>query len=104
MDANRREASFVQVTYQEEDCYPNPNYISFMLKGWVHESCVTDSVERSFYHLTVENTEQDEWIQQADGHTFQLFWADMDHLPEIVETQLQWWMYATNTLGYNFNI
>jgi 8-oxo-dGTP pyrophosphatase MutT (NUDIX family) len=99
---NRREASFVQVTYQEEDCYPNPRYISFELKGWVHQSCVSDFVVRSFYHLTVENNEQEEWIQQADGHAFKLFWADIDNLPEIVEPQLKWWTFVSQTLCYNF--
>lgn len=76
----RLEAHYIQVTYEEEDQYPNPNYISFQLTGWVHESCLTGSVARTFYHLEAENNGQEEWFQEADGYRFRLFWTPIEQL------------------------
>ncbi len=97
---NRYENNYVQVTYQEKDW--SLNLVTFELTGWIHTSCISKSIARSYYHFTVGNMGQDHWSQKADGHTFKCFWADIDNLPDIVEPQLKWWLYASETLQYRF--
>ncbi|WP_051620945.1 NUDIX domain-containing protein [Paenibacillus sp. UNC451MF] len=97
----REQGDFVQVSYTEEDQYPYPNYITYQITGWVERKHLASTVRRQFYHLRSIST-KDKWEQEADHHLFQLFWAPMDSLPEIVAPQQQWVTYVTNELKYNF--
>ncbi|WP_282942420.1 NUDIX domain-containing protein [Paenibacillus sp. RC67] len=97
----RDHGDFVQVSYIEEDQFPNPNYITYQITGWVERTYVASTVLRHFYHLRSTCT-TDVWEQEADHHRFQLFWAPLDQLPEIVAPQQQWVTYVTRQLKYAF--
>lgn len=66
--------------------YPDSEHISFGKVGWVEGSRLTTKIIRHFYHL--ETTFQpDNWQQQADNHFFDLFWASLVSLPDLVASQ-----------------
>ncbi len=85
------------------DKYPEPNYITYQITGWIEETQLASTVERHFYHLHT-NSELNEWEQQADNHTFKLFWSPINKLPEIVSPQNEWIKYVSNELKYTFPI
>lgn len=95
----REQGEFVQISYIEEDQFPHPNYISYQITGWVEQSQLTSRVARHFYHFQ-SNCTEDTWEREADHHRFQLFWAPLNQLPEIVAPQQQWVHYVTKQLNY----
>ncbi|MEK3916197.1 NUDIX domain-containing protein [Paenibacillus sp. FSL H7-0331] len=97
----RRHGEFVQVSYIEGDKYPDPNYITYQITGWVEESHLASKVSRHFYHFH-SNSNLNKWEQEADNHTFKLFWSPLDELPEIVSPQNEWLKYVLNDLNYSF--
>jgi hypothetical protein len=60
------------------------------------------SNRRSFYHLELVGDAPDAWEQFSDHHTFQLFWARLDDLPELVAPQQAWVDFVRSELGYRF--
>ncbi|TDF89433.1 NUDIX hydrolase [Paenibacillus piri] len=58
----RRQENFVQVSYIEGDKYPEPNYITFQITGWVEDSNLASKVSRHFYHLR-SDCKLNEWEQ-----------------------------------------
>ena len=97
----RRHGDFVQVTYMEGDRYPEPNYITYQITGWVEEARLVSQVSRHFYHFHVDHY-RDRWEHEADQHMFQCFWSPLDRLPEIVVPQDQWLKYVTDDLKYDW--
>ncbi|MGN7764171.1 NUDIX domain-containing protein [Paenibacillus sp. 22594] len=97
----RKHEKFVQISYIEGDKYPEPNYITYQITGWVEETQLASTVERHFYHLHTKS-ELKEWEQEADNHTFKLFWSPINKLPEIVSPQNEWIKYVSNELKYTF--
>jgi 8-oxo-dGTP pyrophosphatase MutT (NUDIX family) len=92
-----READgWTQVTYMEWDRWPDPTYATYQITGWVANDALTQTQTRHFYRLACHETTPDEWVVEIDNHRFRLFWAPMDDLPEIVETQAGWlkWLRA----------
>lgn len=88
----RKHDRFVQVSYKEGDKYPEPNYITYQITGWVEEKYLSSKIKRNFYHLQ-SNSELDEWEVETDNHTFKLFWCPLDNLPPIIAPQNEWLTY-----------
>lgn len=92
---------WVQVSYIEGNKYPDPDFISYQITGWVEQSHLASTVTRYFFHMRSDN-DLNEWEQPADDHLFKLFWSPLDNLPEIVSPQKQWLSYISSELGYSF--
>ncbi|KAA0546307.1 NUDIX domain-containing protein [Bacillus sp. BGMRC 2118] len=85
----REHGEFVQISYKEGDQYPDPNYISYQITGWVKKIHVTTKITRKFYHLH-SHSKEDNWEIHTDNHTFKLFWSKVDNLPSLVSPQTEW--------------
>lgn len=94
----RSENGFVQVTYEEGDKYPHPNYITYQITGWTEAHCLASRVERQFYHLETSEA-RDEWKVETDHQTFMLRWYAWHRLPTIVAPQREWLSYALEALN-----
>ena len=89
--AGRTAADFTQITYIEHDCWPDPQYISMQITGWVPTSVLTNTQQRHFYHIEARTWPQEtRWTTYTDNHTFTLFWASLDNLPAIIPPQDRW--------------
>lgn len=96
---------FSQVTYIEENRFPNPDYISYQITGWIPSRILCRKTKRHFFHLTVTKETLDEWEVLAEpelNYTFKIFWAPFDMLPPIIPPQYKWLEYVKNELNYNF--
>jgi hypothetical protein len=86
----RRADSFVQLTFEEWDKYPDPEYVSYQITGWVPKSCLSRQIRRHYFHLEVESKYlAEQWVQKDEHHEFALLGAGND-LPEIVPPQYEW--------------
>jgi ADP-ribose pyrophosphatase YjhB (NUDIX family) len=99
VDCLMSDKHFKQIQYREYDQINNPNYISYEIRGWVNNQNITKRITRHFYHIEVESN-LDQWEQFTDNHNFQLFWAPLHNLPEIVSAQYEWLTYITEKLQY----
>lgn len=95
----RRDADFVQVTYEEFDRLPDPQYVTARITGWVEANALTQVRRRFFYILPFEGKAADAWTQHADHHDFALFWAPVDAMPGLISPQDQWVAYLHEALG-----
>jgi 8-oxo-dGTP pyrophosphatase MutT (NUDIX family) len=86
----RKIQGFSQILYQEFDNVLEPNYESLLIKGWVPDDTLADSVQRYFYLVSTVDSSRDSWTQFADHHTFSLFWSPLDNLPQIIHPQDAW--------------
>ncbi|MFL7791712.1 MAG: hypothetical protein AB8I69_06185 [Anaerolineae bacterium] len=81
---------FTQVTYEEPDRVPDPQYITMCITGWVPDDVLADIRRRHFFLLAFDGQADERWTTFADKHTFTLFWASLIDLPEIVHPQDEW--------------
>jgi 8-oxo-dGTP pyrophosphatase MutT (NUDIX family) len=81
---------FTHIAYEEFDRFPDPQYVTFSIKGWVPDEVTTGTISRHFYHLGFNEKSEDRWTIFSDNHTFSPFWSSLDNLPEIVPPQDQW--------------
>jgi 8-oxo-dGTP pyrophosphatase MutT (NUDIX family) len=86
----RRANGFTQVTYAESDRVPDPTYTSYQITGWVRDDDLSDQQIRHFYVLRFSGDTPDFWTAHSDHHTFTVFWASLDNLPEIIYPQNEW--------------
>lgn len=93
VSVRRRANGFTQVSYREWDRIPNRTYVSYQITGWVEDSALTGTQVRHFYRLTGAPETPDRWTAFTDNHTFTLFWAPLDALPEIIWPQRRWLHY-----------
>jgi 8-oxo-dGTP pyrophosphatase MutT (NUDIX family) len=87
---NRQADGFSQVTYEEFDRVPNPQYVTMGITGWVPDEALTDTRKRHFFHLEFQGQTQDRWPVFTDNHRFTLFWASLVALPEVIHPQDEW--------------
>jgi 8-oxo-dGTP pyrophosphatase MutT (NUDIX family) len=87
---NRRAVGFSQVTYEEFDRVPEPQYVTMCITGWVPDDALADRTERHFFHLEPKEGTEERWVVRADNHLFTLFWAPLAALPEIIPPQDEW--------------
>lgn len=97
----RREDEYTQIMYREYDRYPNPQYVTYQITGWVPSNILTNKTRRHFFHLEIKDVVVNEWEMSADHHIFRLFWAPLTNLPEIVTPQQQW-LDHVEKIGYFF--
>jgi 8-oxo-dGTP pyrophosphatase MutT (NUDIX family) len=102
----RKEGGFTQINYTEYDRFPECNYVTYSITGWVPDEVITQRVERHFYHFEVkhQHTTKDNWEQFTDNNLFNLFWSPLSKLPRIVSPQDQWIEYVKKQLHYSFDI
>ncbi|MFX0181668.1 MAG: NUDIX domain-containing protein [Candidatus Hodarchaeota archaeon] len=96
---------FSQVTYFEENRFPNPDYISYQITGWIPSRILCRKKKRHFFHLTVTKETLDEWEVLAEpelNYTYRVFWAYFDTLPPIIPPQYEWLEYVKSELNYIF--
>jgi len=95
----RQANGFAQVTYDESNRYPDPEFITYSITGWVPLECLAAVNRRHFFHFTFHGTAPERWEQFSDNHLFQPFWAPFDHLPAIVEPQHTWLEFFPGEVG-----
>lgn len=82
---------FVFVRYQEYDLNRQPPFLLWAVESWVPESEIAPGTRRHFFQVEALNDSPSTWDHPADmGHTFHLFWAAVDHLPELIGEQNDW--------------
>lgn len=87
---DRQAAGFAQVTYEEPDRVPDPQYVTMRITGWVPDGVLTDTRRRHFFHLEFTGTSPARWTVRSDNHLFTLFWAPLADLPPIIPPQDAW--------------
>jgi 8-oxo-dGTP pyrophosphatase MutT (NUDIX family) len=87
---NRQEKGFTQVTYEEPDRVPDPQFITMSITGWVPDGVLAETRVRHFFHLVYDGPTKERWTAFSDNHTFTLFWAPLSDLPEIIAPQDRW--------------
>jgi len=94
----RHKAGFTQVSYDEPNRFPNPEYSTYTITGWVHDDVLTDQRRRNFYLFESHNLTPPRWTVNIDNHLYELFWAPLHHLPAIVPPQDGWlkWLMGTD--------
>jgi 8-oxo-dGTP pyrophosphatase MutT (NUDIX family) len=94
----REAEGFVQVTFEEFDRAPDPQYVTYRLTGWVAAEALARARRRFFYVLPFDGETPDAWEVSDDGHTWTLFWAPVAALPAIIPPQDQWVAYLASAL------
>ncbi len=87
---NRKSGGFSQVTFEEFDRVPNPQYVSMCISGWVPDDVLADTQMRHFFHLEFDGHSEERWTVYTDNHFFTLFWALLTDLPEMIHPQNEW--------------
>jgi 8-oxo-dGTP pyrophosphatase MutT (NUDIX family) len=90
VQVEREESGFTQVTYEEWDRMDDPQYITFRITGWVPSHVLCQRPQRHFFHFETPADPTKRWEISTDHHRFQLFWASLSALPQIVYTQAGW--------------
>lgn len=96
----RAATGFSQVTYQEFDRAPDPQYVTMTITGWVPEDHLTATRRRHFFLLEPAGPTEERWTVLADNHAFTLFWAPLSALPVIIPPQDQWLEVLWAELGH----
>jgi hypothetical protein len=86
----QKTGGFTQITYIEHDQLPFPNYVSMQITGWLRDEFLASFRKRYFYHLKIDIETESRWQVFTDHHTFTLFWAPLQALPEIIYPQNTW--------------
>lgn len=98
----RAHGNWTQITYEEPDQYPNANYTTYRITGWVPNDTLARRQRRHFFHLIADDETRESWTQFSDNHQFRLFWASLAALPEIASPQNRWVEYVCEELKYNW--
>lgn len=85
---------WTQISYDEPDCLPNPNYQTYSLTGWVDNEKLAKNQKRHFYHFVSNVMAQQTWNVFSDCHTFEVGWHNLDSLPGLTPPQDEWLKFA----------
>ena len=99
----RQAEGFTLVSYEEYDRYPDPQYLTYQITGWMAQDCLAGKIRRHLFHLVANERSPAAWTNFADHHLFAPFWARLEQMPEIVWPQNTWWEFVTQELGYDFS-
>ncbi len=102
VSSNRIFGEFTQITYAEYDRFPDPQYLTYQIIGWVPTTILSKDIRRHFFHVGINEDVQDEWEIFADNHKFKLFWSSFTNLANIIKPQYKWFDYVKQDLGYEF--
>ncbi len=87
----QREADgFCQVLWQEWDRWPDPQYLSMSILGWVPQHTLAVRQLRHFFVCEFRGQTPERWTVEVDNHRFVLFWAPLAALPPILSPQAAW--------------
>ncbi len=89
----RASDDFLQVRYRENDRYPDPEYVTYELLGWVPATAVSDVRIRYFTWVSAPSLTPSHWTHFEDHHNYTLRWHQLDALPELVPPQAPWMRY-----------
>lgn len=81
---------FAHVTFEEPNRWPDPQYATYQITGWVPESVLTETARRHFYLLSHPGDTPDHWEVPIDNQIFKPFWTPVGNLPEIISPQAPW--------------
>jgi 8-oxo-dGTP pyrophosphatase MutT (NUDIX family) len=87
---NKRANGFSQITFEEFDRVPDPQYLTLCIMGWVPDGALADTKRRHFFHLEFHGPSKESWTVYTDNHCFTLFWAPLRALPAIIPPQDEW--------------
>ena len=90
VEVMRAAGDFLQVRYAETDRYPDPQYMSFELVGWVPAHTVARARVRYFAWLSAPADTPSHWTHVDEQHHFTLRWHPVDALPDLVPPQAPW--------------
>lgn len=86
----RRAEGFAHVTFEEPNRWPNPEFATYQITGWVPEDVLVETATRHFYLLSHPGNTPDRWEVAIDYHIFKPFWASIKGQPEIISPQAPW--------------
>jgi 8-oxo-dGTP pyrophosphatase MutT (NUDIX family) len=86
----RRSNGFAHVTFEEPNRWPNPQYATYQITGWVPEDVLSETARRHFYLLSHTGQTPPRWEVAIDNHIFKPFWASLDSLSKIISPQAPW--------------
>lgn len=92
----RVSGDFLQIHYAETDRYPDAQYMSFELLGWVPAHTITAVRVRHFAWLRAPENTPVEWTVYEDYNNFTLRWHSLGNLPELVAPQAPWLRFLSN--------
>lgn len=90
VDVLRAQGDFLQVRYIEYDRYPDAQYVSFELCGWVPAKTIAGTRIRYFAWLVAPDDMPDMWVNRDESHLFTLRWHPLNDLPNLVDRQAPW--------------
>jgi 8-oxo-dGTP pyrophosphatase MutT (NUDIX family) len=93
VDVVRAAGDFLQVRFTENDRYPDPQYLTFDLLGWVPANTVSSVRVRHFAWLLAPDSTPPRWTHFNDYHNFTLRWHRYEDLPQLVPPQAPWMRY-----------
>jgi 8-oxo-dGTP pyrophosphatase MutT (NUDIX family) len=93
---------WIQIDFRETDRFPDPEYFTFRVIGWVTADMICRTLRRHFYLLTpTQRTPDAEWTVEIDYHVFRPFWAPLDEAlvsgGGVIEPQRSWLNYLRGT-------
>lgn len=97
----RNENGYCHITYKEHDNVLEPSYITYQITGWIPSCNISKNISRQFFHLKSHEELPDRWTKEADGHTWELFWAPISSLPSLSKSSTEWLAYI-NSINYHF--
>ncbi len=91
----RGEGDWVQIDFQEPNRFPDPEYLTFRVTGWVRREVICTAVRRHIYLLAPTGPTPDEgWEVDIDYHIFRPFWAPVDEALRsgagVIQSQRAW--------------
>jgi 8-oxo-dGTP pyrophosphatase MutT (NUDIX family) len=95
----RREDGFTHVSFEEPDRWPDPQYATYQITGWVPEEVLAETALRHFYLFAHEGYTPDRWTVPIDNQLFKPFWAPLNHLPDIIAPQVPWLEFLWKQFG-----
>lgn len=95
----RRANGFAHVTFEEPDRWPNPQYATYQITGWVPEDTLSKTARRYFYLFTHQGQTPPVWEVAIDNHIFKPFWSPLNQPTGIISVQMPWLELLRNHLG-----
>lgn len=91
---------YTQVSYQEPDSLPEPEYMTYQITGWVAEHALASAQERHIFHLAASESSQLPARTFTDQHHFEPQWVDVRSLPALIKPQDRWLAFARSRLDW----
>jgi 8-oxo-dGTP pyrophosphatase MutT (NUDIX family) len=97
----RRAKGFVHVTFEEPNRWPNPQYATYQITGWIPQEVLCKTAIRHFYLFAFDGDSPEKWTVAIDRQIFTPFWAPLTNVPEIIAPQRPWLDLLIEHLGDN---